>query len=94
MIGGPIGRHEGQVHDRVVVVDGDGDLVGDVTVLAGSEETDTVSVVVHGFVHASFSLRPALAARLGHILIEAAADTLSRRVAPKDAGTDEGEVTP
>ncbi len=91
--GAAIERHEGKVHDRVVVVDDDGDYVGDVTVLAGADETDTVSLMAHGtLIHASFELQPAQAVRLGRILMAAGEDTLSRLLAPKDEGTDESEV--
>jgi hypothetical protein len=89
-----IDRHEGKVHDRVTVKDEEGGYFGDVTVLAGEDESGTVAVMSHSqFLHASYSLTPEEAIRLGRILVAAGEDTLSRPRAQKDAGTDE-KVSP
>lgn len=88
-----IERHEGKVHDRIVVLDDDQDYVGDVTVLAGEDESDTVSLMAHGsLIHASYQLAPELAIHLGRILIAAGEDTMSRPRPTKDIGTDESEA--
>jgi hypothetical protein len=80
-------RFQGIVQDNV-------DLeAGDVSVIAGDDERDTVSVRAWTGGCADFGLRLTAdqAIKLGQLLIAAGEDTKTRQLAPTDAGTDEGE---
>ena len=70
---------DGGIHDRVTTSNGVA-----ITVIAGTDADDTLGFMLHGagLLSSSLVITAEEARRLGSLLLEAAADTLSREPTP------------